>query len=202
MEYNNQNGQLSGLEFMGDNIRKKLKYCGDNVRLYPLAKMIRSENASLDTEAKILDHVFIDAGKEFIMGKYSMLTWQVLVEGGARTYIGDRVFVGPGSKILTGTYELNGYYAMEFLPEGCGAIRFGDIRLENDAYIGANCTILPGVTIHEGAVVGSNALVNKDLDAWGIYVGTPCKKIGERVKPSEEQTQRMLSEIDWSNPLI
>lgn len=199
MEWNNQNGILTGLEFMGDNIRKKLKYCGEGVRLYPLAKMIHAENAYLDTEAKILDLVFVDAGKEFIMGKYSMLTWQVLVEGGAKTHIGDRVFVGPGSKILTGTYELNGYYSMEFLPSGCGAIKYGDVILEDDAYIGANCTILPGVTISEGAVVGSNAMVNKDLDAWGIYVGTPCRKVGERRKPSREQTERLLREIDWSN---
>lgn len=201
MEWNNQNGILSGLEFMGDNIRSKLKYCGSGVRLYPLCKMIHAENASLDTEAKILDNVFIDAGKEFLMGKYSMITWQVLIEGGAKTHIGDRVFIGPGSKILTGTYELDGFFSMEFLPDGCGAVRFGDITIENDAYIGANCTILPGVTIHEGAVVGSNSLVTKDLDAWGVYVGSPCRKIRDRKKPTEDQYEK-LKTIDWGNRLF
>ena len=201
MNWNNQNGILTGLEFMGDNLRNKLKYCGEGVRLYPLCKMIHAENASLDNEAKLLDQVFVDAGAEFVMGKYSMLTWFVLVEGGAKTYIGDRVFIGPGSKILTGTYKLDGYYAMEFLPEGCGSIEYGNIIIEDDAYLGANCTVLPGVTIHEGAVAGSNTLINKDLEPWGIYVGTPCRKIGERKKPSKEKTQKMLSEIDWSGHL-
>lgn len=60
---NNQNGILTGLEFMGDNIRKYLKYCGSNVRLYPLCKMIHAENAELDNDCKIVDNVWIDAGK-------------------------------------------------------------------------------------------------------------------------------------------
>ncbi|MCR5303076.1 MAG: acyltransferase, partial [Lachnospiraceae bacterium] len=70
-----------------------------------------------------------------------------------------------------------------------------------DAYIGANCTLLPGVTIGEGAVVGANALVTKDLEPWGIYVGSPAKKIGEREKPSEEMTAKLMEEVDWSNHL-
>ena len=71
----------------------------------------------------------------------------------------------------------------------------------DDAYIGANCTIMPGVTIGEGAVVGANALVNKDLDPWGIYVGVPCKKIGEREKPSEK-CREIVSNLNWDNHLF
>lgn len=197
--WNNQDGMLSGLEFMGDNIKNLLKYCGEDVRIYPLTKMLRAQNAEIDSFTRILDYTFIDAGESLKIGKHSMLTWQVLIEGGAKTYIGDRVFVGPGTKILTSTYKLNGFFSMEFLPEGCGEIDYGDITIEDDAYIGANSTIMPGVTIHEGAVVGANTLVNKDLDAWGIYVGTPCKKIGEREKPSEEKRKKLMDEMDWSN---
>ena len=110
--------------------------------------------------------------------------------------------MGPGTKILTGTYKLNGYYSMEFLPDGCGAVEFGNVVIKNDAYLGANCTVLPGVNIHEGAVAGANTLVNKDLEPWGIYVGTPCRKVGERKKPSLEQQEKLLSNIDWGNPLL
>lgn len=191
---------LKGLEFMGENIRKKLKFCGDGVRLYPLSKMIRAENAELDNNCQIFDHVFIDAGKRLRIGKYSTLTWQVIIEGGAETYLGDRVFLGPGTKLLTSTYKLNGFYTVEHLPEGCQETEYGNITLKDDAYIGANCIIMPGVTIGEGAVVGANSLVTKDLEPWGIYVGTPCKKIGEREKPTQER-QEKLKEVDWSNKL-
>lgn len=192
--------KLDGLQFMGENIRKQLKFCGEGVRLYPLCKMIRAANAQLDNCCQIMDFVFIDAGKSLRLGKYSTLTWYVLIEGGANTYIGDRVFLGPGTKVLTSTYKLNGYYAIEHIPDGCRGTDYGDITIKDDAYIGANCTILPGVTIGEGAVVGANALVTKDLEPWGIYVGSPCKKIGEREKPTAER-QEAIKQVDWSNHL-
>ena len=198
---NNQNGQLTGLEYMGDNLRKTLKYVGKDVVLYPLCKLIRPQNAEIDDYARILDYTFIDAGKSLKIGKHSMITWQVVIEGGANTYIGDRVFIGPGSKILTSTYAIHGYYSAEFIPDGCHKIEYGDITLNDDVYIGANCTLLPGITIGEGAAVGANALVNCDLEPWGIYVGTPAKKIGVREKPSAEMTEKLMKEVDWSRHL-
>ncbi|MCR5776191.1 MAG: acyltransferase [Lachnospiraceae bacterium] len=183
---------------MGDNLRKNLKYCGEGVVLYPLCKMIRSQNAEIDDYSRILDYTFIDAGKSLKIGKHSMITWQVVIEGGANTVIGDRVFIGPGSKVLTSTYKVHGFYSAEFIPDGCHEIEYGDITIHDDAYIGANCSLLPGVTIGEGAVVGANALVTKDLEPWGIYVGTPAKKIGEREKPSPEIREKLMKEVDWS----
>lgn len=188
---------FEGIEFMGNNIRSSLKFCGKEVRLYPLCKIIRAKNAILDNHCQIFDFVFIDAGESLKIGKYSTLTWQVLIEGGARTSIGDRVFIGPGSKLLTSTYKLNGFYAVEHVPEGCMEIQYGDIVIGDDAYIGANCSILPGITIGEGAVVGANSLVNRDLDPWGIYVGSPAKKIGERQKPTDER-RRIVELMDWT----
>lgn len=195
---NNQNGELTGLDLMGDNIRDNIKYCGEGVVFYPLCKVIRAQNAEIDDYTRILDYTFVDAGKSLKIGKHSMITWQVVIEGGANTYIGDRVFIGPGSKILTSTYKLHGFYSAEFVPDECHQIEYGDITIHNDAYVGANCTLMPGVTIGEGAVVGANALVNKDLEPWGIYVGSPAKKIGEREKPSEEMKKKLMEEVDWS----
>ena len=191
---------LEGLELMGKNLTNKLKFCGKGVRLYPLCKMIRAENAELDNNCQIFDNVFIDAGKRLRIGKYTTLTWGVLIEGGAETYLGDRVFLGPSTKLLTSTYKIQGFYTAEHLPEGCQETEYGDITIKDDAYLGANCTVMPGITIGEGAVVGSNSLVTKDLEPWGIYVGTPCKKIGEREKPSIDKVEK-LNAVDWSNHL-
>lgn len=194
------NQNLEGIEFMGKNLINKLKFCGKDVRLYPLCKMIRAENAELDNNCQIFDNVFIDAGKRLRIGKYTTLTWGVLIEGGAETYLGDRVFLGPSTKLLTSTYKIQGFYTVEHLPEGCQETEYGNITIKDDAYLGANCTVMPGITIGEGAVVGSNSLVTKDLEPWGIYVGTPCKKIGEREKPSKDKVEK-LNEADWSNHL-
>lgn len=194
------NTHLEGIEFMGKNLISKLRFCGEGVRLYPLCKMIRAENAELDNNCQIFDNVFIDAGKRLRIGKYATLTWGVLIEGGAETYLGDRVFLGPSTKLLTSTYKIQGFYTVEHLPEGCQETEYGNITIKDDAYLGANCTVMPGITIGEGAVVGSNSLVTKDLEPWGIYVGTPCKKIGEREKPSIDKVEK-LNTVDWSNHL-
>ena len=187
-------------ELMGENVKPMLKFCGKEVRIYPLTKIIYPEKAELDDFSIINDYCFIDAGGEFKLGKYSIITWHCLVEGRAKVYIGDRCFVGPGSKFLSSTYKLNGYYTCEFLPDECHDTLYGDIIVKDEAYIGANVTIMPGVTIGEGAVVGANALINKDLEPWGIYVGTPCKKIGEREKPTDER-RKIVDAMDWSNHL-
>ncbi len=197
-ERNNQNGIITGIEYMGDNLRDRLKYCGKDVVLYPLCKMIRAEHAEIDDSARILDNVFIDAGKSLKIGKYAMITWFSLIEGGGATYVGSRVFVGPGTKILTSTYKLHGVFAAENLPDKYQEIMYGDVTIEDDAYIGANCTIMPGVTIREGSVIGANTLVNKDTEPWGIYVGSPCRRIGERQKPTQEMYDQLMNEIDWT----
>ncbi|MCK9627023.1 MAG: acyltransferase [Bacteroidales bacterium] len=192
--------KIEGLHLMGDNLRNKVKFIGEGVRLYPMCKIIHPDAAELDNNCQIMDFTFIDAGKLLKIGKYSTITWHCIIEGGAKTFIGDRVFIGPGSKLLTSTYELNGFYSVEHLPDNCGAIHYGDIVIKDDAYLGANVTVLPGVSIGEGAVVGANALVNKDIDPWGIYVGAPCKKIGERQKPTLER-QEKIKEVNWNNHL-
>lgn len=170
--------------------------------LHSLVKIIRAENAELDDYCRVLDYTFIDAGKSLKIGKHSMITWYVLIEGGGDTYIGDRVFIGPGTKVLTSTYEIQGYYSAEFVPDECHKINYCSIKIMDDAYIGANCVLMPGVTIGEGAVAGANSLVNKDLEPWGIYVGTPCKRIGTRERPSAEMTDKLYQDVDWGNHLV
>lgn len=183
-------------ELMGENVKSSLAYCGKNVKIYPLCKIINPNFMRIDDESKILDFTFID-GKEVFIGKYTIITWQCLIEGRMKTIIGNRCFIGPGTKILSSTYKFQGFYTCEFLPDECHDTEWGDVVINDDAYIGANSVIMPGVTIGEGALVGSNSFVNKDLEPWSIYVGSPVKKIGERKKPSNKM-KIIVDELDWT----
>lgn len=73
-------------EIMGENVKDKLKYCGKNVRILNLAKIINPQYAEIDDNSSILDYVFIDAYKSFKMGKYSCITWHCVIEGQANVY--------------------------------------------------------------------------------------------------------------------
>ena len=57
--------------------------------------------------------------------------------------------------------------------------KYGDIHLGKGCYVGLNVTIMPGVHIGEGAVIGSCALVTKDIPAWTVAAGVPAKVIKE-----------------------
>ena len=192
-------------ELMGENVNPMLKFCGKEVRIYPLTKIIYPEKAELDDFSIINDYCFIDAGGEFKLGKYSIITWHCLVEGRAKVYIGDRCFVGPGSKFLSSTYKLNGYYLLgDKSMLGIATTGLANPNLTWEKFeiwnVGLNYSFLSRLIYGEGAVVGANALINKDLEPWGIYVGTPCKKIGEREKPTDER-RKIVDAMDWSNHL-
>ena len=68
------------------------------------------------------------------------------------------------------------------MPEGSTKALYGKLVIQDDVYIGANCTLMPNITIGEGAVIGAGSFVNKDIQPWGIYAGSPARKIGEREK--------------------
>lgn len=56
------------------------------------------------------------------------------------------------------------------------------ITLEKFTQLGANCVVMPGVIIREGAIAGAMSLINKRLDPWTINAGVPAKCIKQRGK--------------------
>jgi acetyltransferase-like isoleucine patch superfamily enzyme len=56
------------------------------------------------------------------------------------------------------------------------------VKIGNDVWIGAGCSILPGVTIGNGAVIGARAVVTKDIPENAIAVGVPAKVLKYRSK--------------------
>lgn len=174
-----------GNEFMGDNVRSLLKKCSETAKIFPLAKLCRPEVIEIDDWARIHDFVFMWGGRGVKIGKYNDIQPFVNIWGGGELVMGDYISVGGGSQLLTATYDYRGYRMVDGLPEGHTNTLWGKLVIENDVYIGVNCTIMPDVTIGEGAIVGGGSFVNKNLDPWSIYVGSPAKKIGERPRLKE-----------------
>ncbi len=54
------------------------------------------------------------------------------------------------------------------------------IRIGSRAWVCARAAVMPGVTLHEGAVLGAGAVATKDLDAWSIHGGVPARFIRTR----------------------
>lgn len=70
----------------------------------------------------------------------------------------------------------------------------GDITIGNDVWIGYEAVILSGITIGDGAIIGSRALVTKDIPPYTIVGGVPAKTIRKRF---DDVTVARLLELKW-----
>jgi galactoside O-acetyltransferase len=66
------------------------------------------------------------------------------------------------------------------LGEGTTKALYGRLCIGDDVYVGANCTLMPDITIGEGAVIGAGSFVNRNIEPWSVNAGSPARKIGER----------------------
>ena len=74
----------------------------------------------------------------------------------------------------------------------------GDINIGNDVWIGYEAVILAGVTVGDGAVIGTRAVVTKDVPPYTIVGGVPAKPIKKRF--SDERIERLLKMRWWDWP--
>lgn len=100
------------------------------------------------------------------------------IAGGATLYsqgkisIGRRAVISQGVYLCTGTHD----YTKAGFPLVTKPILIGD-----QAWVAAEAFVHPGVTINEGAVIGARSVVNKDMPAWMVCAGFPCKPLKARI---------------------
>lgn len=86
--------------------------------------------------------------------------------------VGDNSIIGYNTTILTHEYLIKEY-------------RLGEVKIGSNVMIGANCTILPGITIGDHAVVAAGSVVHRDVAPYSFVGGNPLQVIREGMK--EEQ---------------
>lgn len=75
-----------------------------------------------------------------------------------------------------------------------GYVPAGDTVIGNDVWIGAEAIIMPGVRIGDGAVIGTRALVTRDVASYAIVGGNPARTIRKRF---DERLIALLQEMQW-----
>jgi acetyltransferase-like isoleucine patch superfamily enzyme len=183
---NHENDGLD-VECLGENAKNRLKRCGKDVKIYPLAKIVHPEAIEIGEGSMIDDFTFINGGENILIGKYTHIASFASIIGGGELVLGDYAVLSCGSRVLTGTDTYYGGKRMSTAlpPQQRNVIR-GKVVIERDAFIGTNSVVHPNVKIGEGAVIGSCSLVVADVEPWSINIGVPCKKIRNRPKITEE----------------
>ena len=95
---------------------------------------------------------------------------------GGTIRIGKRVAIGPNTVVRASNHK----FADKNVPFQLQGHEPGKIIIEEDVWVGANCVILPNVTIGKGSVIAAGAVVTKDVEPYAIVGGVPAKNIGTR----------------------
>ncbi len=126
-------------------------------------------------------------------------------------FIGDRLVIGKFCQIAAGVeFVMNGanhqmnavstfpFYVMDGWnaapPATCDMTFKGDTVIGNDVWIGQNATILPGVHVGDGAIIGCNSVVANDVPLYTIVAGNPAQMIRRRF---DDELISMLEKLKW-----
>lgn len=162
-------------------IREQFEFCGKDVKLYPLAKLVKPEVISIGDSSQIDDFTFIYGGLRTFIGKRVHIASFVSVIGGGEFEINDYAGLSAGVRIVTGTDKHDGSCLTNpCIPQEFRSVNVGKVKIEKHALVFSNSIVFPNVTIGEGAIVGAGAVVNRDLEPWTIYAGSACKRVGKR----------------------
>ena len=152
---------------------------GNNVKIFGNIDLRNRENG----QVIIGNNVEIDNDCRFVAANNATLDIK------DKCYIGPYNIFNAGEDIVIGSYTISGGF-VHIQSSNHGLAKnekiwrqnhtYGKIKIEEDVWLGANCTILQGITIHTGAVVAAKAVVTKDVLDYKIVGGIPAKEIGER----------------------
>ena len=156
-----------------------------NYKIYDGAKIINRENLTIGFNSQIDDFVFFNCGENSVLGSFVHIASFCSITGGGKLYMDDFSGLSAGCRIITGSDDfLGGGLTNPTVPKEYTNVKKSTVRIGKHAILGVNVTVLPGVTIGEGAAVGAGALVRKDLDPWTVYVGLDCKPV--KIRPSNK----------------
>ena len=132
----------------------------------------------------------INAGSNLFIGNNCSF-----VDGGGIT-IGDNVLIAPRVVIATATHPLDPKL------RNAKIVKCSPVVIEDNVWIGANATILGGVTIGKNSVVGAGSVVTKDIPENSLALGSPCKVVKKlTVDKDLEELYAYLNGIDGEREL-
>jgi galactoside O-acetyltransferase len=170
------------------------KSVGRNVLLSEKASVYNPSSISIDDNARIDDFCILSAGSGGIrIGKYVHIGCYSSLIGDGEIVLEDFSGLSGRVSIYSSNDDCSGdFMAHPTIDDEFRNAESGPIRIQRHAIILSGAVILPNVTIRTGAVVGALSFVKDDCDAFGVYVGTPARKVKERRRKLLDVEQRFL----------
>ena len=178
-----------------------LASCGEDVKISRKTSIYGAERIAIGDHVRIDDFCVISAGAGGIsIGSHVHIAVYVSVIGSAAITLSD--FVGLSSRVSV--YSSNDDYSGSALtgptiPDRFRKIDSRPVHIGRHVVVGSGSVVLPGVTIHDGAAVGALSLIRKDCEPFGLYVGSPARRVRDRSRDLLE-LERHLAEGPGDGP--
>ncbi len=140
---------------------------------------------SIGKRVRISEPVEIFPMSNISIGSNVVIHGPAFIEANGGVSIGSNIAIARGCTILTSNHIYDG----DALPWGHTS-NYKQVKIEDNVWIGANVIILPGVTLHEGVVVGAGSVVTKDIPKCGVAVGNPARVKSYRNRVSYERNKK------------
>lgn len=144
---------------------------------------------TVDNFEKNVKYLFDFIGDQLIIGKFCMIASDVTFIMNGANHLNDAISTYPFA--IFGEDWSN---AMD----GKGYPNKGDTVIGNDVWIGYGATIMPGVTIGDGAIIATKSVVTKDVEPYAIVGGNPAKEIRKRFSDDKIKELLDIKWWDWS----
>lgn len=181
-----------------DDLRQAgFKSIGKNVRIAKNCTIIGLENIEIGDNVRIDGYcTIIAAGDGWVkLGSHIHIGGYCLLSAGDGIQLNDFSGLSQGVRLYSRTDDYSGKHLTNpTVPEKYTGVSRGTVTLGRHVIVGSGSVVLPKVTIGDGSAVGALSLVMKSLEPWGIYFGSPAKRIKERSKQLLELEEQLLRE--------
>lgn len=168
---------------------------GEHVKVSTRASIYGASRISLGAHSRIDDFCVLSAGEGGIqIGRNVHIAVMSSLIGKGRMVLQDFCNLSSRVSIYSSSDDYSGESMTNpTIPEAFTQVDHRPVALKRHVIIGSGSVILPGVTIGEGSAVGALCLVAKDLEPFGIYAGSPLKRIKERSQRFLDLEKRYLA---------
>jgi len=170
------------------------KSVGNNVRVAKNCTIIGLENIEIGDNVRIDGYsTLIASGGYLKFGSYIHIGGYSLLSGGAGIIMEDFSGLSQGVRIYSKSDDYSGVALTNpTVPPQYLKVVSGLVTLKRHVIVGSGSIILPNVTIGEGSSVGALSVITKSLESWGVFVGTPAKRLKGRSQELLEQEKQLL----------